>query len=72
MKAGPPEKPVFKQLLEASGVGIHLVVSTFVGLAAGYWLDKFFRTSPYLTLIFLLLGIIGGFLELVRIAGKDK
>ena len=53
-------------------MGIHLVISTFAGLAAGYWLDKLFGTSPYLTVTFFLLGIIGGFLELVRIARKDK
>ncbi|HAK88146.1 MAG TPA: ATPase F0F1, partial [Nitrospiraceae bacterium] len=44
-----PEKPLFRQLIEASSVGINLVISTFVGLAIGYWLDKLFGTSPYLT-----------------------
>jgi ATP synthase protein I len=68
----PPEKPVLRQLLEASSVGIHLVISTFMGLALGYWLDRFFDTSPWLTLLCLLLGIAGGFLELLRIAGKSK
>lgn len=66
-----PEKPLFKQLLEASSVGIHLVVSTFVGLAIGYGLDKLFGTSPYLTVIFLIIGIIAGFRELIRIAKKQ-
>jgi ATP synthase protein I len=68
----PPEKPLYKQLIEASSVGIHLVVSTFVGLAIGYGLDKLFGTSPYLTIIFLILGIIAGFRELIRIAKKQK
>ncbi len=67
-----PEKPLFKQLLEASSVGIHLVVSTFVGFAIGYGLDKLFGTSPYLTVIFLIVGIIAGFMELVRIAKKQE
>jgi hypothetical protein len=35
------EKPVFRQLLEASTVGLNLVLSTFVGLAIGYGLDSF-------------------------------
>jgi ATP synthase protein I len=30
-------------------------------LFCGYWLDKKFDTSPWLTLIFLILGIIAGF-----------
>ncbi len=67
-----PEKPLFRQLIEASSVGINLVVSTFVGLAIGYGLDKLFGTSPYLTVIFLILGIIAGFMELVRVARKQE
>ena len=66
------EKPVFRQLLEASTVGLNLVLSTFVGLAIGYGLDSFFNTSPWLTIIFLILGIIAGFRELVRIAKKQQ
>jgi len=34
------EKPVLKQIFEASTVGIQLVLSTFVGLAIGLGLDK--------------------------------
>ena len=65
------EKPVFKQLMQASSVGINLVLSTFVGLAMGYGLDSLFHTSPWLTIIFLLLGIIAGFRELFRMARKQ-
>lgn len=68
-----PEKPLFKQILEASTVGISLVISTFIGLAIGYFLDKFFDTSPWLLIIFLMLGIVSGFRDLIRIARKgDK
>ena len=67
-----PEKPLFKQLLEASTVGIQLVLSTFVGFAIGYYLDKLFKTSPWLTVIFLLLGIFAGFYDLVKVARKQN
>ena len=66
------EKPLFKQLLEASTVGLNLVLSTFVGLAIGYGLDSYFHTSPWLTIIFLIIGIITGFRELIRIAKKQN
>ncbi|PIP69913.1 MAG: hypothetical protein COW90_08110, partial [Nitrospirae bacterium CG22_combo_CG10-13_8_21_14_all_44_11] len=33
-------------------------------------LDKLFNTSPWFTIIFLMLGIIAGFLELIRMARK--
>ena len=66
-----PEKPFLRQLWQASSIGINLVLSTFVGLAIGYGLDSLFHTSPWLTLIFLLLGIISGFRELFRVAKKQ-
>jgi len=66
-----PEKPIFRQLLQASTVGLSLVFSTFIGLAIGYGLDSLFHTSPWLTIIFLVIGIIAGFRELLRIAKKQ-
>ena len=68
-----PEKSLFGQLLDASSIGIQLVASTFAGLAIGYGLDRLFGTSPWLTFIFLVIGIISGFRELIRVARKvDK
>lgn len=52
-----------------SSMGISMVLATFIGLAVGYVLDnKVFHTSPWLTLIFLVLGIIAGFRNLYVIA----
>ena len=71
-------KSIFKNLLEASTVGLTLVLSTFVGLAIGYGLDylmdKWFgiHTSPWLTIVFLFFGIIAGFRDLIRIAKKTS
>lgn len=68
-----PEKPVFRQIFEASTVGIHLVLCIIAGAVAGYFLDSFFGTFPYLSLVFFVLGIISGFREVFRIARKaDK
>jgi ATP synthase protein I len=55
----------------AYSAGLVLVVATFIGLAIGYFLDKLFNTKPWLTIIFLLLGIISGFRDLLRFAGKQ-
>jgi len=38
-----------------------MVAATFIGLAMGYYLDKWLGTAPWLTLIFLLIGIVSGF-----------
>jgi ATP synthase protein I len=54
-------------------VGLNLVFSTFIGLAIGYGLDKFFKvTFPWLTIIFLVLGIVSGFRDLLRFAKKQE
>lgn len=49
-------------------VGINLVAATFIGLVIGYYLDKWLGTKPWLTIIFLIFGIITGFRELFRMA----
>jgi F0F1-type ATP synthase assembly protein I len=52
----------------ASSIGIVLVVSIFIGWGFGSWLDKKLGTSPWLMLVFTLLGIAAGFIEMIRIA----
>lgn len=66
-----PEKPILKQVFEASSIGINLVISSFAGLAIGYGLDRWLGTSPYLLFIFFFLGTISGFRELLRAARKQ-
>ena len=59
----------------ASVMGLHLVSGVVVGMAMGYYLDKYFGTKPWLTLIFLVFGIIAGyknmFREMQRIQKKE-
>jgi ATP synthase protein I len=54
----------------ASTLGLTIVIATFIGLALGLWLDKVFTTSPWLTVIFLILGIIAGFSNFYRFMSK--
>jgi ATP synthase protein I len=60
------EPNAWKALGELSTIGITLVVATVIGLAGGYYLDRWLGTSPWLTLIGLLLGIAAGFVNLFR------
>lgn len=65
------KKEFFRYLGVASTVGINLVISTFIGFAIGWFLDnKLFNTSPWFTIIFLILGITAGFKYLFKIAKK--
>ena len=50
----------------ASTLGLTIVIATFIGLALGLWLDRVFNTSPWLTVLFLILGIIAGFRNFYR------
>jgi len=54
-------RQLIKSLGFLSGVGISLVAATFIGLAMGYYLDRWLGTSPWLTLVFLGFGIVSGF-----------
>lgn len=59
---GKEQEPgVFKGLAMLSSMGIAMVVSTFIGLLIGIYLDKLFSTKPWLTIIFLFFGIAAGF-----------
>jgi len=50
-----------KELAYYSSIGFSLALSIFIGLAFGVYLDRRFDTSPWFTLIFLVLGIIAGY-----------
>ncbi|MDX9833626.1 MAG: AtpZ/AtpI family protein [Desulfobulbus sp.] len=68
-------KEMFRQLAIYSHVGITFVFSILVGFGMGWLLDnKVFngRTAPYVTFIFLGLGIAAGFRQLWGLARKLK
>ncbi|MEW6007499.1 MAG: AtpZ/AtpI family protein [bacterium] len=64
-------KGLAKRIAVISGIGWVMVASCFIGLGIGYYLDKFLKTSPLFTIIFLLLGIIAGFYEGIRMIIKS-
>jgi F0F1-type ATP synthase assembly protein I len=55
---------------EYTALAFLLPASTFVGYVIGYLLDKAFGTH-FLYIVFLLLGIISGFVQLVRRLMRD-
>ncbi len=65
-------KKLLRQMGSASTVGLHFVLSIFIGLGIGVWLDSRFGTSPWLSLLFLLFGVAAGFLNYFRFAKKQQ
>ncbi len=59
------DRRLIRMLGMLSTVGLALVFATVIGLFIGLTLDKWLGTSPWFTAIFLLLGIIAGFRNLV-------
>lgn len=56
---------------EYSALAFILPASIFVGYAVGRWLDTKLGTS-YLYLIFLLLGIVAGFVQIFRVVNRKQ
>ena len=52
---------LWRELAYYSSLGFQIALSIVIGLAAGIYLDRRFGTTPWLTLIFLGMGIVAGF-----------
>src|SRR5262249_4376712 len=64
---------VLRAGLQASTIGLTLVMATVIGFGIGLELDRLFHTGfgnplhvGWLTLIFTLVGIVAGFREMIR------
>lgn len=57
-------------MADVAQVGLTLVVATVIGLGAGYLLDRWLGTQPWITLVGLGFGIAAGFLNLFRAVKK--
>lgn len=59
----PEQYELWKKLGLLSSIGLTLVACTFLGFWLGYYLDRKLGTQPWLTIIFLLLGTVAGFVN---------
>jgi ATP synthase protein I len=56
----------------ASTLGLSVAFAILIGFGIGYWLDSKFGTSPWLTLLFLVMGVIAGFRNYYRFMKKQE
>lgn len=62
------DKSLLKTVAELSTLGLTMVFATLIGLAIGLYLDKKLNTSPWLTILFLIIGIAAGFNKAIQVA----
>jgi F0F1-type ATP synthase assembly protein I len=65
------EKSFMIRFGEYSQLAFILPAATFVGYLIGYLLDRWLGTN-FLYMVFLLIGIAGGLIQVIRFAQRDK
>jgi ATP synthase protein I len=60
-----------KRWVDFSIIGLMFPTSIAVGLAIGYFLDRWLHTAPYLLIIFTLYGVVAGFYHLFRMTRQN-
>lgn len=69
----PERKPLsetMRTLGALSTVGFSFVLAIVIGTAAGYFLDRWLGTSPWLFFLFFLFGLAAGILNVYRTTNK--
>ena len=65
-------KKYIKLLGLVSTMGISMALAIVIAIVIGYYLDKWFQTSPVFFLVFLVLGIVAGFRNIYIIMKKAE
>jgi ATP synthase protein I len=69
-KGAPTRTPRFPEasrgMAIAFSIGFALTGPIILGTFLGIWLDARLNTSPWFTMVLVLLGIVAGFVELIR------
>jgi len=66
------KKREFVDAANLASVGIGLIVSSMIGYYIGTLIDKHAHTAPIFTMIFLLIGIASGMVNVFRTLGKNN
>jgi ATP synthase protein I len=72
MSISENNKDVVRSLISFSSLGLEMGLSVAIGIGLGYFLDYYFKTSPYLTIIFMLFGVAAAFKTIFMLLKKVK
>ena len=70
MEKGEERRGTLRLLTDYSAGTLEMGLSVAIGAGLGYWLDSVFHTAPWLTLFWLLCGVVAGFRSLIRVARR--
>lgn len=67
------KKNLYKKIARLSALGLEMGLAIAIGIGLGIFLDFYFKTSPWLTLLFLFCGIAAAFRSLFSLMKRiDK
>ena len=70
--ASQDKRELFKALLDYGTLGLEMGLSLVIGLGIGYYLDKYFGTSPILLILFMMFGLAAGMKRLYSLWKKAE
>ena len=62
------KQTTIKEIAKYTTIGLEIAIAVAIGAIAGFYLDRLFSTSPWLTVVFMLFGFIAGIKSLFRLA----
>ncbi len=69
---GEDRKELFRLVSKFSTVGLEMGFSVVIGLLMGIYLDRYLKTDPWMTIVFLLFGVIAAFRVIIRVAKESQ
>ena len=60
------------RMTRLSSVGIMFILCTFIGFAIGHFIDKAAHTNQVFTIIFIIVGVAAGFLNVYRTITRNS
>jgi ATP synthase protein I len=52
-------------------MGLYLLVALALGVAVGYYLDRWLGTAPWLLTFFIVVGVLAGFRNMYRLLRRE-
>lgn len=72
MKKNNDNRSALKNLALISQIGISMITPIILGVYIGGWIDRWAGTKGVFMLVFIILGVGGGFMNLFKITGAFK